>query len=249
MLRLANTLVLVSALFVGLPANGAAAAETPLPGMDKEDMSVSPACASMKCENPAAICCGGEPCVDIMASTENCGACGKTCRTKESATTANCIVPSAADGPQPAAPMRRAVAMAATMSLPDASNCGGCGVARKSGRIRRKRASARTFGHCLQDQPGLLRIGVQRQPERRGQLRHVRQDICKAGKACKTVCAKASASAASRARPAAMASASTPQRSGKLRSLRQRLQDLFGIPLPCILTVCTGMKFDMGTDM
>jgi hypothetical protein len=26
-------------------------------------------------------------------------------------------------------------------------------------------------------------------------------------------------------------------------------KDLFGIPLPCILTVCTGMKFDMGTDM
>ena len=75
-LRLASVTVLLSALLSGCTSGGGSG---PMNPAAKADMSVAPECATMKCENPSAICCGGEPCIDVLSNTQHCGGCGKTC--------------------------------------------------------------------------------------------------------------------------------------------------------------------------
>lgn len=248
-LRLANTLVLVSALLSGCSSKGGGGGNTTPPGMDKEDMSVSPACASMKCENPAAICCGGEPCVDIMASTENCGACGKTCRTKESCNNGNCVC---LGGGRTATCGTNASCCSDGCHdvSSDASNCGGCGVACKKGElcesgqckcgpsgIACKTGQVCCGSVCSDNQNDAANCGMCGK-------------TCKAGKACKNGLCEGECIGCVAGETCCDGKCvnllNDRENCGRCGNV---CKDLFGIPLPCILTVCTGMKFDMGTDM
>lgn len=101
-------------------------------GTDKADLSVPAACLNAKCDNPSAICCGGEPCIDVMQSSEHCGGCGKACRSREACNGGNCVC----TGGGRIAPCQTNEACCGTGCkniASDAEHCGGCGLACRPG--------------------------------------------------------------------------------------------------------------------
>ncbi|HMY57589.1 MAG TPA: hypothetical protein PK472_05010 [Pseudomonadota bacterium] len=130
-LRLASVTVLLSALLSGCTSGGGSG---PMNPAAKADMSVAPECATMKCENPSAICCGGEPCIDVLSNTQHCGGCGKTCRSREACNNGNCVC--AGGGRTSSCKVTEACCSDGCHDiLSDTKNCGGCGVSCKEGEV------------------------------------------------------------------------------------------------------------------
>jgi hypothetical protein len=65
---------------------------TPPPDDGEEDLRpMVSACENMKCDNPQALCCNDEPCVDVQTDRANCGACGKLCSGQELCQGGRCV--------------------------------------------------------------------------------------------------------------------------------------------------------------
>ncbi len=246
-MRLASMMLLVTAILSGCSSKGGT--NMPPPSDNKGDMALSPACASMKCENPAAICCGGEPCVDITASTDNCGGCGKSCRTRESCNNGNCVC--LGGGRVATCPASSACCSDGCHDVAsDVQNCGGCGVACKKGELCES-------GQCkcgpsgISCKAGQVCCGAvcsdnQNDASNCGMC----GKACKPGKACKNGLCEGECIGCVAGETCC---------DGKCVNLlndrdncgrcTNACKDLLGIPLPCLFGICAGMKFDMGTDM
>ena len=99
-----------------------------------DDMSSLFTCESTKCENPDAKCCNGEPCVDVTANTQNCGQCGKVCRTRELCQNGSCSCNGGGHSGS-CASAETCCSDGCHETQTDVKNCGGCGAACPGGQV------------------------------------------------------------------------------------------------------------------
>jgi uncharacterized protein YceK len=242
-MRLASLMLVVGALLSGCASKGGTNMPPPT---EAGDMSVSPACAAMKCENPSAVCCGGEPCVDLTISTVNCGACGKACRTRESCNNGNCVCLGGGR-------LTTCSANAACCSdgchdvSSDPLSCGGCGIACKKGElcesgqckcgpagISCKTGQVCCGSVCSDNQSDAKNCGMCGKE-------------CKPGKACKNGLCEGECVGC------LMGETCCDGKCVNLLNDRENCgrctntcKDILGIPLPCLFGICAFMQTDMG---
>lgn len=83
-------------------------------------------CEAVKCENPAGVCCNGEPCVDTSTSPLNCGTCGKVCGSREVCANSACVCRGGGRD-QACGAGTQCCTDGCRDVMADKVNCGGCG--------------------------------------------------------------------------------------------------------------------------
>jgi hypothetical protein len=98
----------------------------------KPDLSMALSCEAMKCENPDAKCCNGEPCVDITISVQHCGGCNQPCHARENCSNGTCTCTGGGHSGACAA-SESCCSDGCHQTMTDVNNCGGCGLPCKTG--------------------------------------------------------------------------------------------------------------------
>ena len=89
-------------------------------------------CEQMRCVDPDAVCCNGEPCIDTKSNPQHCGACGTACKSLEACSNGQCVCRGGGADKTCAAgtsccPDRPAFAGGCKNLDADTANCGSCG--------------------------------------------------------------------------------------------------------------------------
>lgn len=126
------------ALLLAVSLTGCQTTTKPPKPTDTADMAMSTddlqssACGTERCENPSAICCFDEPCVDTLTNPLHCGGCGKACRAREVCGNGMCAC--RAGGRDQVCPTDSQCCSDGCKNVTnDVLNCGGCGLGCKMG--------------------------------------------------------------------------------------------------------------------
>jgi hypothetical protein len=260
---------LVLLLTVGVlgPA-GCKSDKPPIPdmAMSMPDLSGAVGCEAMKCQNPDAQCCNGEPCVDTTANASHCGGCGKACRPREVCSDSSCTCMVAGKG-QACALSETCCSDGCHETMSDVLNCGGCNLACKMG-------EACAMGKCACGDGGKSCHGseiccaanagdagnpavcadLQSDPKNCGKCGHQ----CAAGKACNNGLCDGECAPCAMGETCCMEDFGDAGTAAMCANLftdnnncgkcGKKCPTVLGIMLPCILGICAFSKNDGGMD-
>lgn len=212
---------------------------------DKADLAVSGACASTKCDNPSAICCGGEPCIDVMTNTEHCGGCGKNCRSREACNAGSCVC--TGGGRIASCSTTEACCGTGCRDITsDVEHCGGCGLACRPGEVCES-------GQCKCGPAGIACKtnqvccgAVCSDPKNDAKNCGTCGKECKPGKACKNgLCEGECVSCPAGQTCCDGTCANLLNDNKNCGKCGVACKDVFGIPLPCLFGICAFTQPDM----
>ena len=217
--------------------------------MGMPDLDSTPSCEAMKCENPDAKCCNGEPCVDVTANTQNCGACGKACRTREQCSSGSCTCTGGGHSGQ-CGTSESCCADGCHQTMTDGMNCGGCGLHCKAGEACLSgKCSCGPAGKTCTGSQACCSTGCadfQTDAKNCGMC----GKTCMAGHACVAgICAGECIACGVGETCCGGACANLLNDPNNCRMCGNKCPSFLGVQYPCILGVCAFTKFDGGMDL
>ena len=240
-------------LTIGLGLGGAGCkSEKPSSSRDMSmtsgDLAMMIACESVKCENPDAKCCNGEPCVDVTANTQNCGECGKVCRTREQCLGGSCSCTGGGHS-GPCASTSTCCADGCHETMTDLMNCGGCGLPCKMGETCTSgKCSCGPAGPACRGSQTCCGTGcadLQTDPKNCGKC----GKTCPAGKACTSgVCEGECITCGTGETCCDGICANLLNDANNCKTCGHKCGVILGVPLPCIFGICAFAPVDGGTD-
>lgn len=213
------------------------------------DMSSLFTCESTKCENPDAKCCNGEPCVDVTASTQNCGQCGKVCRTRELCQNGSCTCNGGGHSGS-CASAETCCSDGCHETQTDVKNCGGCGLPCKMGETcQTGKCSCGASGMACRGSQTCCGAGcadLQTDPNNCGTC----GKKCASGKACAGGVCEGECIMCSMGETCCDGiCANLLNDPNNCKTCGHKCGVVLGIPLPCIFGICAFAMPDGGTDM
>lgn len=239
---LSGTLALVGCQSTAKPGTSAV---VDMSGGDN-DSGMMLSCENMKCQNPDSKCCDGEPCVDVLTNTAHCGACGKTCRSREVCNNGNCACRS--NGSEATcATDQLCCSDGCRQVMTDVRNCGGCNLPCKMGEsCQGGKCSCGPSGIACRSGQICCGAGcsdLQNDPANCGAC----GKACAAGKACKNGLCEGECVSCAMGETCCNGACVNLLNDNKNCGMCGKVCPLvFGVPLPCILTICAFSGQDMG---